>query len=143
MPVEIAAASETGTEARDALKAVWNGMKCRCPRCGEGKLFRAYLKVNGTCPNCGEELFHHRADDMPPYISIIIVGHIIVGLMLHLEMEYAIQPIWYVMTMVPAALILPLVLLPSIKGAVVGLQWANRMHGFDHRHRDPALPDED
>jgi uncharacterized protein (DUF983 family) len=139
MPVEIATAE---TENRELLKAVWNGLRCRCPKCGEGKLFRAYLKVNDSCPNCGEELFHHRADDMPPYIAIIIVGHIIVGLMLHLEMEYAIQPIWYVVTMVPAALILPLVMLPSIKGAVVGLQWANRMHGFDPRQRDPALPGE-
>ena len=128
--------------ARRLGPAVLNGMRCRCPKCGEGKLFRAYLKINDSCPNCGEELFHHRADDMPPYIAILIVGHLIVGLMLHLEMEYAIAPIWYVVTMVPAALILPLVTLPSIKGAVVGLQWANRMHGFDPRHRDPALPDE-
>ena len=79
---------------------------------------------------------------MPPYIAIVIVGHGIVGLMLHLEMEYAIQPIWYVVTMVPAALILPLLMLPSIKGAVVALQWANRMHGFDPSHRDPAAPDD-
>lgn len=132
---------ETAEDPRRLGPAVMNGMRCRCPRCGTGKLFRAYLKVNDTCPNCGEELFHHKADDMPPYISIVIVGHLIVGLMLHLEMEYVIAPIWYVVTMVPAALILPLVMLPSIKGAVVGLQWANRMHGFDPRHRDPALPD--
>ena len=112
------------------------------PRCGEGRLFRAYLKVADSCPACGEELRHHRADDLPPYLAIVIVGHILVGLMLHLEMEYAIAPIWYVVTMVPAALVLPLVMLPSIKGAVVGLQWANRMHGFDPRHRDPALPDD-
>ncbi len=122
--------------------ALLNGLRCRCPKCGEGKLFRAYLKVADRCSNCGEELLHHRADDMPPYIAIVIVGHIIVGLMMHLEMSYQIAPIWYVMTMVPLALILPLVMLPSIKGAVVALQWVNRMHGFDPRQRDPALPDE-
>jgi uncharacterized protein (DUF983 family) len=124
------------------MPALLNGLRCRCPKCGEGKLFRAYLKVADRCPNCGEELFHHRADDMPPYISIVIVGHIIVGLMMHLEMTYTIAPIWYVVTMVPLALILPLVMLPSIKGAVVALQWVNRMHGFDPKQRDPALPDE-
>ena len=129
-------------DKRELLPALINGARCRCPKCGEGKLFRAYLKVNDRCPACGEEFFHHKADDLPPYISIVIVGHIIVGLMLHLEMEYAIAPIWYVVTMVPAALILPLVTLPSIKGFVVALQWANRMHGFDPKHRDPALPDE-
>ena len=127
-------------EDRRFLPALLNGLRCRCPKCGEGKLFRAYLKVADRCENCGEELFHHRADDMPPYISIVVVGHIIVGLMLHLEMSYRIEPIWYVVTMVPLALILPLIMLPSIKGAVVALQWANRMHGFDSRQR--ALPDE-
>jgi uncharacterized protein (DUF983 family) len=130
------------SDERRFLPALLNGLRCRCPKCGEGKLFRAYLKVADRCSNCGEELFHHRADDMPPYISIIIVGHLIVGLMMHLEMSYTIAPIWYVMTMVPLALILPLVMLPSIKGAVVALQWVNRMHGFDPRQRDPALPDE-
>lgn len=128
-------------DTRRILPAIVHGLRCRCPKCGEGKLFRAYLKVNDRCPACGEELFHHKADDMPPYLSIIIVGHLLIGLMLHLEMTTTIQPIWYVVTMVPAALILPLLMLPSIKGAVVGLQWANRMHGFDPRHRDPALPD--
>jgi uncharacterized protein (DUF983 family) len=133
---------ETVDEPRQLLPAILNGVRCRCPRCGKGKLFRAYLKVADRCPVCGEELLHHKADDLPPYISIVIVGHILVGLMLHLEMEYSLAPIWYVATLLPLALILPLVLLPSIKGAVVGLQWANRMHGFDPRHRDPALPDE-
>jgi uncharacterized protein (DUF983 family) len=132
----------TGFEKRELLPAILNGLRCRCPRCGEGKLFRAYLKVVDRCEVCGEELHHHKADDLPPYVAIVIVGHILVGLMLHLEMEYAIAPIWYVVTLVPAALILPLVMLPSIKGAVVALQWANRMHGFDPRHRDPARPDE-
>jgi uncharacterized protein (DUF983 family) len=140
MTVQITAGVDT--EKRELLPAILNGMRCRCPKCGEGKLFRAYLKVADRCDNCGEEFFHHKADDLPPYIAIVVVGHIIVGLMLHLEMEYSIAPIWYVATLVPAALILPLAMLPSIKGAVVGLQWANRMHGFDPRHRDPALPDE-
>jgi uncharacterized protein (DUF983 family) len=129
-------------EKRELLPAILNGLRCRCPKCGEGKIFRAYLKVNDACPACGEEFHHHRADDLPPYIAIIIVGHILIGLMMHLEMEYAIAPIWYVVTMVPTALILPLVMLPSIKGGVVALQWANRMHGFDPKHRDPALPDD-
>jgi uncharacterized protein (DUF983 family) len=130
------------SDERRFLPAIMNGLRSRCPHCGEGRLFRTYLKVADRCASCGEELMHHRADDMPPYIAIVIVGHIIVGLMLHLEMSYQIAPIWYVVTMVPIAFVLPLLMLPSIKGAVVALQWANGMHGFDPRHRDPALPDE-
>jgi uncharacterized protein (DUF983 family) len=137
MPVTI-----DNPDKRNVGEAIFNGMKLRCPHCGKGHLFRSYLKVADKCEVCGEELFHHRADDMPPYIAILIVGHLIVGLMLELEFHFAIEPWVYLVTMVPAALILPLVMLPSIKGAIVGLQWATRMHGFDEklRHRDPALP---
>ena len=138
MPVTIA----TDTPTRSLGKAVWNGMKLRCPHCGKGHMFRAYLKVADKCEVCGEELHFHRADDFPPYLSIIIVGHVIVGLMLHLEMAYQdVQPWVYMVTMLPAAVILPLVLLPSIKGAVVGLQWANKMYEFDPKSRgeDPGL----
>jgi len=132
------------TDKRDLWQAIRRGIACRCPNCGEGKLFRGYLKVNDTCPVCGEELFHHRADDLPPYISIVIVGHVLVGVLLHMEMTYKdISPLWYLATLVPLAIIVPLAILPSIKGAVVGLQWANRMHGFDPGAFDPALPEED
>lgn len=129
-------------EPRPLLQAVGKGLRCRCPRCGQGKLFRAYLKVNDRCPVCGEELHHHRADDLPPYISIVILGHILVGLMLHMEMNMSVQPYVYLLIMVPLAVFLPLIMLPSIKGAVVSLQWANFMHGFDPAHRDPAAPEE-
>ena len=127
---------------RSIGQAMWNGAKLRCPNCGRGHLFRSYLKVADECDVCGEELFHHRADDMPPYIAIVIVGHIIVGLMLELELHATVEPWMYMVTMVPLAVILPLIMLPSIKGAIVGLQWANRMYGFDERTRqsDPALP---
>lgn len=138
MPVEISAARE----ARPLWQSIWNGTRCRCPACGKGRLFRAYLKVNDHCPACGEALHCHKADDLPPYISIVIVGHIIIGLMLEMEMSMQVAPYVYLMTMVPLALFLPLLILPSIKGAVVGLQWANYMHGFDPSHRDRAAPDE-
>jgi len=127
---------------RPLWRAISNGMRLRCPHCGKGHLFRSYLKVADSCDSCGEELYHHRADDFPPYISIFIVGHVIVGLILHFEIAYQdVAPWVYLVTMVPAAIILPLILLPSIKGAVVGLQWAQRMHGFSQTGRDPALPD--
>ncbi len=137
MPVTIAA----DQDRRSVLTAMLNGARLRCPHCGKGHMFRSYLKVADTCDACGEELHHHRADDFPPYLAIVIVGHIIVGAMLHLEMTYEIAPWLYVVTMVPAAIILPLIMLPSIKGAIVGMQWAHRMHGFDTAGRDPALPE--
>ncbi len=127
---------QTLREPRALWRAIGNGAMCRCPHCGKGKLFRAYLKVADTCENCGEELRFHKADDFPPYIAIFIVGHLLVGWMLHSEMSGPVDPMFYLMTMVPMAIFLPLLMLPSIKGAVVGLQWANYMHGFDPERRD-------
>lgn len=130
------------TEKRSMGRAMLNGMKLRCPHCGQGHLFTSYLKVADHCEVCGEEFFHHRADDFPPYIAIFITGHLIIGLMLEMEFHLQIEPWMYAVTLVPLALIIPLVTLPSIKGAVVGMRWAARMHGFDpsNRHPDPALP---
>lgn len=123
-------------EDRNTGRAMWRGALCRCPHCGQGKMFRRYLKVADQCDVCGEELDHHRADDFPPYIAITIVGHIIIFLMLHMDMTYHVQPITYVLTMVPLAILLPLAILPSIKGSIVGLQWANRMYGFGTGQHD-------
>ena len=123
-------------EQRSVGQAMWRGALCRCPHCGKGKMFRSYLKVTDECAVCGEELNHHRADDFPPYIAITIVGHILVFLMLHLDMSYQISPLTYMIAMIPLAIILPLIMLPSIKGSIVGLQWANRMYGFGTGQRD-------
>ena len=67
---------------RPTKPAIMNGLRCRCPNCGQGKLFDRYLHVADTCPNCGEELFHHRADDGPAYLVILLVAHII-GFAIH------------------------------------------------------------
>jgi uncharacterized protein (DUF983 family) len=121
---------------RSFWKAVGRGFMLRCPACGKGKMFRAFLKVADTCPHCGEELFHHQADDAPPYFTILIVGHIVVPLMLAVELEYM-PPIWVHVAIWPTlTLALSLALLPRIKGAVVGLQWAARMHGFGGEAQD-------
>ena len=128
-------------EQRSLWKAIGNGVMCRCPNCGKGKLFRSYLKINDTCSECGEKLSSARADDFPPYIAIFIVGHVLVGWMLHAEMSGPVDPMFYVWTMIPAAILLPLIMLPSIKGAVVGLQWANYMYGFDPTRGDTSRSD--
>lgn len=121
----------------DAPRSLWaammNGLKLRCPSCGEGKLFRKYLKPNDNCPHCGEDLSHHEADDAPPYFTILIVGHIVVPLMLAVEMEYH-PSIWIHMAIWPALTLgLCLTMLPRVKGAVVGVQWAAKMHGFSDK----------
>jgi uncharacterized protein (DUF983 family) len=126
-----AATSLSSEPIRDRWQAIKRGFQLRCPNCGKGPLFRAYLKVNDTCPVCGEELFHQRADDAPPYLTILVVGHIVGALMLTVEEIDDTLPIWIHMVVWPAlALGLSLALLPRFKGALIAFQWALRMHGF-------------
>lgn len=115
---------------RNASQAILRGARLRCPSCGEGHLFKAYLKVADSCPKCGEDLHHHRADDAPAYFTITIVGHIVVAGALLLEKGFAPETWVHMVLWVPLTLILCLGLLPVVKGALVGLQWAYRMHGF-------------
>lgn len=115
---------------RDVQQAFFRGLRQTCPNCGTGGLYRAYLKVRDTCPSCGEELHHHRADDAPPYFTMLITGHIVVGLLLSVETAYK-PPLWLHAVIWPAMIVaMSLWLLPRIKGALVGVQWALRMHGF-------------
>jgi uncharacterized protein (DUF983 family) len=75
-------------------------------------------------------MFHQRADDAPPYVTIMIVGHIIVPGLVMMERNLA-PPTWVQMSVwLPLTLALSLSLLPLVKGAIVGLQWSLRMHGF-------------
>lgn len=121
-------------EAQQSIgTTLWRGATCKCPKCGEGQLFKSFLKVNETCPACGEELHHHRADDLPAYIVMSIVGHIVVGLMLWIEVAYT-PALWvHAALWVPLTLILSLGMLQPVKGFVVALQWAFGMHGFGVR----------
>jgi uncharacterized protein (DUF983 family) len=125
--------------ARDTWSALLCGWRGRCPNCGEGRLFRAFLKVSDHCPACGEDLHHHRADDAPAYFVILIVGHLVVPLSLAVEIEYPL-PYWlHAVLWLPLTLGLALFLLPHIKGAIVGFQWAHRMHGFNPAESDADM----
>lgn len=116
-------------------RALWRGARCKCPKCGEGRLFRSFLKVSDTCGACGEDFHHHRADDMPAYIVISIVGHIVVGLLLWTEIHFA-PPLWvHAVLWLPLTLGLSLGLLQPVKGTIVALQWHLGMHGFETRKR--------
>jgi len=132
---------ETGAiEKRDVWSALKRGFRGRCPRCGEGKLFRAFLKVDNNCSVCGLDFTPHRADDLPAYLVIIIVGHIMVPLALLIETNYSPPVALQLEIYLPLTLIASLVLLQPVKGAVVGMQWALRMHGFDDNATDGIPP---
>lgn len=110
--------------------ALRRGWARRCPGCGEGRVMAGYLKVADACPVCGEALHHHRADDGPAYLTILVVGKSIMALYLAVYLAWAPSP-WVMIALCwSVALALALFLLPRFKGALVALQWSRRMHGF-------------
>jgi uncharacterized protein (DUF983 family) len=106
------------------LAAMWRGARRRCPRCGLGKLFSGYIAPAPSCTVCQAELLAFRADDAPAYFTILIVGHVVVPGMLWLEMARHPPIFVHLMIWLPLTLVLTFGLLPSVKGAIVGLLWS-------------------
>lgn len=135
--IEFDATSTAPEPRRKVWPAMSHGLRMLCPACGEGRLFAKYLKVSHACTTCSEELHHQRADDAPPYFTMSIVAHIVIAGVLILERGYA-PPTWVHLTLwLPLTVLLSLWLLPRVKGALVGLQWALRMHGFGGKADEP------
>ena len=111
-------------------RGIARGLAMRCPACGEGRAFGRFLKVAHACEVCGLELHHHRADDLPPYVTIFIVAHIVGYGVLVSELHWEWPLAWHVALWPALTLLLALALMQPVKGAVVGLQYALGMHGF-------------
>ena len=110
--------------------ALKQGLRQRCPNCGEGHLLHSYLKVVEACDTCGEDFTPQRADDGPAYLTILVVGHVII-VFLHFTWEYfRPSPIVLAVSMCALATVVALLVLPRFKGMIVAWQWAKRMHGF-------------
>lgn len=121
------------SDERSIWHAIMKGLGQKCPACGQASIYRAFLKVRDDCPNCGLHLAGHEADDAPPYFTIFIVGHVIIPVALLVERFYA-PPIWvHALIFTILAFAVALYSLPRVKGAVIGWQWALRMHGFEEQ----------
>ncbi|PVE51824.1 DUF983 domain-containing protein [Rhizobium rhizogenes] len=119
-------------QERPLGRSIMRGISCRCPACGSGRLFKAWLKPVDQCAACGEDLHHQRSDDLPPYISIMILGHVAVGGFLMTDLILMV-PMWvHFAIWVPITILVALLTIQPIKGGVIGLQWALRMHGFSN-----------
>jgi uncharacterized protein (DUF983 family) len=119
---------------------VVRGFFGRCPCCGKGQMFRAFLKVADRCEVCGEELYHHRADDFPAYVVIFIVGHILVPAALYTEIHFAPSYWVHFALWLPAVVIMTFGLLQPVKGVIVALQWTLGMHGFEFAKKERCTP---
>jgi uncharacterized protein (DUF983 family) len=101
--------------------AIGRGLLGRCPACGKTRLFNGFLRVVTACSNCSAPLGLARADDAPPYFTILITGHIVVPLMFFVD-RMGEPPIWLMSVIfLPLTLFLALGLLRPIKGGTVGM----------------------
>ena len=105
----------------------------RCPRCGEGKLYKGFLKVVDRCAVCGLNLGAQDTGDGPVAFIVLIVGAIVVGLALWVEDSYS-PPMWVHVVLWPPLIIgLSLYLLQLLKSLLIALQ-------FKHRSEDYGEP---
>ena len=119
--------------------AILRGFLGKCPRCGEGRLFRAWLKPKDHCPCCALDLREQRSDDFPAYVAIFITGHVLAPILIMLVLDFALSILALTIIVFAMAIALLMALIQPSKGAVIALQWWNGMHGFK---RERALPED-
>jgi uncharacterized protein (DUF983 family) len=107
----------------DKKQTILRGLKLRCPQCGEGKLFHGYISQHKACSACGEELGHIRADDAPPWATILITGHALVPSLVYFG-EYPLFNVWVEIGIsCLIAMIIAGLILPRAKGAFIAILW--------------------
>lgn len=110
-------------EQRDTILSIRRALRGRCPNCDRGRLFQTYLRQVDRCSACGEPWGELRADDAPPWLTILIVGHLVAPVALAL-VKYSRLPDWAISTLlVAASLALCLLVLPRAKALFLAAIW--------------------
>lgn len=113
-------------------QALWRGIGGHCPRCAGTALFARFLKPVARCRLCGQDWTLHSADDFPPYVSILLTGHLMAPVIIALGMTDV--SLWAMTALVAVlATILLIGLLQPAKGGIIALQWWLGLHGFATR----------
>ena len=117
---------QSNPEPVSMMTAIMRCVAGRCPKCGEGKLLQNYIKPVANCASCGERLGDIRADDGPPWLTILIIGHIMLPI-IFTRGAHSDWPEWLAMTVwVSVAVVLMWLILPRAKGLFIGIIWKNR-----------------
>ena len=117
-------------------QAARRGLKCKCPRCGEARLFGRWLKPLPQCTACGQDWSHQRADDFPAYVAILITGHLMAPLIIMLVNDYDLSTPALLAIILSLSVTMMLAMLQPVKGAIIAQQWWFGLHGF--RRERPA-----
>lgn len=128
--------SGTNPLPQNFRNALARGLRGHCPRCGEGSLFRKWLKPREACPACALDLRPQQADDFPAYIAIFVTGHLLAPVIILLALDFALTTLQMAAIIMPLAIAMILFQLQPAKGAVIAMQWWNGMHGFRRERAD-------
>ena len=109
---------------RSAKTGMARGLRRKCPNCGKGPLFRGYLKVEPTCSACGHDNGQYRADDGPAYLTILLIGHILIAPALFFPIMWEADPMIVIPISLVTVLAATLLMLPYIKGVFIGVLWS-------------------
>lgn len=118
--------------------ALRGGVRGRCPRCAEGRLFRKWLKPVDSCAACGHDWSLQRADDFPAYVSIFVTGHLMAPLLILLALDYRLSTPALFAIILPLAVAVMLGVLQPAKGAIIAAQWWFGLHGFRKERAEAA-----
>ncbi len=121
----------TGIDHRgvDLKTASLRALKGRCPACGDGKLFRSYLKQVDNCASCSEAFGQIRADDAAPWLTIILVGHVFLPFAFMVDVGFL--PTWAAMALWSALFAaIALAVLPRAKALFIAILWQTRAPGY-------------
>ena len=114
-------------------RSIFRGVAGHCPACGKAPLFWRYLKVNGRCESCDTDLARYPADDGPAYLTILLIGHLVVAPMLFFPIVWRTNPAYSLPVILSLLAALTLAVLPRVKGGWIGLMYALDINGADAR----------
>ena len=119
--------------------AVFRGLKSTCPRCGEAKLFRKWLKPHDTCPHCAQDWSQQQADDFPAYIGIFVVGHLLAPVVIAMIATFEMSAWATLAIILPLAVVLLIATLQPVKGGVIAFLYWHGIGPFTQERRaEPA-----
>ncbi|MEW5686605.1 MAG: DUF983 domain-containing protein [Pseudomonadota bacterium] len=119
--------------AHPVFRSIGRGLVGHCPNCGKGRLFGRYLKVEPTCAACEHPLAKYPADDGPAYVTILLVGHLIIGPMFFFPIVWEANPLYTLPVILGALTAVVLIALPRVKGGWIGLMYALGVTDKHHR----------
>lgn len=110
------------------------GLSARCPRCGEGRLFKGFITLAEKCDHCGLDYAFADSGDGPAVFVTLLGGFILLGLALFVQMVYE-PPVWLLMAIFfPLTLVVSVGMLRPLKGLLIALQ-------FHHKAEQGRLKD--